>query len=133
MEHEQELRRSLDYIEENLSGKLRLEDISRIACLSKYHYHRLFRKLNGEPLMKYITRRRMARAASELVRTDARILDIAVKYQFSSQEAFTRAFKSLYGLSPGEYRKQQTIDSAAKTRTTGSISGSGSDTCLMAA
>lgn len=108
MEHEQEIRRSLDYIERNLSSRLRLEELSKIACLSKYHYHRLFQKMNGESVMRYITRRRMARAASELVRTDARILDIAVTYQFSSQEAFSRAFKNVYGLTPGEYRRQFT-------------------------
>lgn len=106
MEYEQKMRESLDYIEKNLSNKIQLEDLSRIAYLSKYHYHRLFHKAVGESVKKYITKRRMACAASELVRTEARILDIAVKYQFGSQEAFTRAFKSIYGISPGEYRKQ---------------------------
>lgn len=112
MNYEQKMRESLDYIENNLSNKIRLEDLSRIAFLSKYHYHRLFHKTVGEPVSKFITKRRMASAATELVRTEARILDIALKYQFSSQEAFTRAFKGVYGISPGEYRKQVTTNAA---------------------
>ena len=55
----------------------------------------------------------MADAASALVRTDARILDIALDCQFSSQEAFTRAFRRYYGMTPGEYRRQNTIGTSS--------------------
>jgi AraC-like DNA-binding protein len=109
MEYEQKIRDSLDYIENNLNQKIQLEDLSKIAFLSKYHYHRLFHKAVGEPVKKYIRKRRMARAAAELIQTDARILDIAIKFQFGSQEAFTRAFKGIYRISPGAYRKQLNI------------------------
>lgn len=106
MNHEHNVRKTLDYIENNLKNRIQLEDLSREAYLSKYHYHRLFHKFLGESVNKYISKRRMARAASELEQTNTRIIDIAFKYQYSSQASFTRAFQSHYGLAPGEYRKQ---------------------------
>ncbi|UOO38294.1 helix-turn-helix transcriptional regulator [Oscillospiraceae bacterium CM] len=105
MDYEHELRASLDYIEDNLESPIGLEDLSHIAYLSKYHYHRLFHRIIGEPVQKYISRRRMETAASALSGSDERIIDIALKYQFGSQEAFSRAFKRHYGVSPGYYRK----------------------------
>jgi AraC-like DNA-binding protein len=105
MENEQKIRESLDYIEQNLAGELKLEDLAGTVYLSKYHYHRLFHRLTGESVKQYINKRRMAEAASDLMQTDIRILDIAIKYQYGSQEAFTRAFKRLYGMPPAEYRR----------------------------
>jgi AraC-like DNA-binding protein len=105
MENEQKIRESLDYIEQNLVGEIRLEDLAGTVYLSKYHYHRLFHRLTGESVKHYINKRRMAGAAADLIQTDSRILDIAVKYQYGSQEAFTRAFKRLYNMPPAEYRK----------------------------
>ncbi|ACL18593.1 helix-turn-helix transcriptional regulator [Desulfitobacterium hafniense] len=96
---------SLDYIEENLDDRIDLEDLAQKAYLSKYYYHRLFHKVTGESVTRYITRRRMAKAAEELVETEQPIIDIALKYQYASQESFTRAFMRIYGLAPGKYRK----------------------------
>lgn len=108
MDHEQKIYEALEYIEMNLTQKIRLEDLAKNAYLSKYHYHRLFHKIVGESVTKYISKRIMARAASELIETDKHIIDIAFKYQFSSHEAFSRAFKKVYGTAPGEYRRQYT-------------------------
>lgn len=96
---------SLDYIEENLDDRIDLEDLARKAYLSKYYYHRLFRRVTGESVTRYITRRRMEKAAGELAGTEQPIIDIALKYQYASQESFTRAFMRIYGLAPGKYRK----------------------------
>lgn len=98
--------KSLEYIEKNLDSKISLDDLAKDAYLSKYHYHRLFHKTAGEPVSRYIARRRMAKAASELAETDGRIVDIALKYQYNSQESFSRAFKKVYGMAPGEYRRK---------------------------
>ncbi|SHI20883.1 transcriptional regulator, AraC family [Sporobacter termitidis DSM 10068] len=108
MEHKEDIRRLLDYIERHLSRKLELEELAGIAFLSKYHFHRLFRQETGESVTSYIRRRRMARAAAELATTGDRILDIALRYQYGSHEAFTRAFKRIYSLTPEEYRRQHT-------------------------
>lgn len=98
--------KALEYIEKNLDSKISLDDLAKNAYLSKYHYHRLFHKAAGESVSRYIVRRRMAKAASELAETDGRIIDIALKYQYSSQESFSRAFKKVYGITPGEYRRK---------------------------
>ena len=128
MAYEKKMRDSLDYIEKNLQSSIQLEDLSRIVYLSKFHYHRLFHGLTGETVKRYISKRRMAAAAQELVLTTNRILDIALDYQFGSQEAFTRAFKRIYGLTPGEYRRQYTISSPRDIGPSG-----GSRTTCMAA
>ncbi|SHN51929.1 helix-turn-helix transcriptional regulator [Desulfitobacterium chlororespirans] len=105
MDYRSKVYDSLDYIEENLDDRIDLEDLARKAYLSKYYYHRLFHKVTGESVTRYITRRRMEKAAEELVGTEQPIIDIALKYQYASQESFTRAFMRIYGLAPGKYRK----------------------------
>ncbi len=105
MEYHRKVSDSLEYIEKNLDAVIRLEDLARNAHLSKYHYHRLFHKMTGESVTKYITRLRMKNAGEDLIRTDQSIIDIALKYQYSSQEAFSRAFARIYGVTPGKYRK----------------------------
>ena len=105
MAYPTEIPRLLDYIEAHLSQKIGLQELADIAYLSKYHFHRIFRRETGESVTRYITGRRMARAAAELAMTDNRILDIALEYQYGSHEAFTRAFKRFYGISPETYRK----------------------------
>ena len=105
MDYRSEVLDSLTYIEENLENAISLDELAQTVHLSKYHYHRLFHKIAGESVSKYINRRRMEKAAEELVRTDEPIINIALKYQYSSQEAFSRAFQQIYGITPGKYRK----------------------------
>lgn len=105
MDYRSEVLDSLTYIEENLENAISLDELAQTVHLSKYHYHRLFHKIAGESVSKYINRRRMEKAAEELVKTDEPIINIALKYQYSSQEAFSRAFQQIYGITPGKYRK----------------------------
>jgi AraC-like DNA-binding protein len=105
MDHGLRVQDSLEYIEKNLSDKISLDDLAKSACLSKYHYHRLFHKAVGESVNKYISKKRMENAARELAQTDQPIIEIALKYQYGSQESFSRAFKRVYDLTPGKYRK----------------------------
>jgi AraC-like DNA-binding protein len=95
----------MEYIEENLNKKIELKDLADKVFLSKYHFHRVFHAIAGEPVAEYIRKRRLMEAANELLNTDDKIVDIALKYQFSSQEVFTKAFKKLYGIPPREFRR----------------------------
>ena len=104
MVHTKEIQAALAFIEGNLCEDLSLESVAKSVGLSKFYFHRTFQKETGVPLYAYIKRRRLAGAAALLLTTGMPILDIAVAFQFESQEAFTRAFKSSYQVPPGRYR-----------------------------
>ena len=95
---------ALQYIEENLTNEIDFKEVARLALCSEYHFKRMFSFLAGVTLSEYIRRRRLTLAAFELTDTQARIIDIAVKYGYSSADAFTRAFQSLHGITPSEAR-----------------------------
>jgi AraC-like DNA-binding protein len=103
------IQESIDYIELCLKEDINLEKLAQKAFLSKYHYHRLFHSIVGEPVMEYVRKRRLSEAANELKNTNEKLIDIAIKYQFSSEEAFIRSFKNVFGISPGQYRKDKKI------------------------
>lgn len=84
---------------------LTLQRLSRDMGYSAYHATRKFREIAGMPLRDYLRRRRLAFALKEVRDSHRTLLDIAVDYGFSSHEAFTRAFKALYGVTPGVYRR----------------------------
>lgn len=105
MEYTKEIKKAMNYIENNLKKEIRTEDIADSAGFSKYHFQRVFKRETGLNLYAYIQKRRLAEASSLFRNTNVRILDIAVYLCFESQEAFTRAFKKVYGLPPGQYRK----------------------------
>lgn len=103
--HEIIIKKVILYMEENLHEPLNLEKIAAQSNFSKYHFHRIFQSSIGMTVTEYIRLRRLANASSALLYTNERILDIALYYRFESQESFTRAFKEIYKLPPGKYRK----------------------------
>lgn len=105
MNYDVYIKKSIEYIEHNLNKKIDLKDLADNVFLSKYHFHRIFHSIVGEPVAKYIRKRRLMEAANDLINTDDKIIDIAFKYQFSSQEVFTKDFKKLYGVPPREFRR----------------------------
>lgn len=104
MDHLGQIQRAVDYIEENLNGDLDVDSIAKVAGFSKWHFQTVFSAAVGDSLKEYIRSRRLTNAMLELA-TDKRILDIALDAGFESQEAFTRAYKSMYEMTPGESRK----------------------------
>lgn len=99
------IKQTIMYIEEHLHESLTLEDIARQSNFSKFHFHRIFQSSAGMTITEYIRMRRLANASVALLYSNERILDIALYYQFESQESFTRAFKKIYKLPPGQYRR----------------------------
>lgn len=93
---------ALNYIEENLTHDIDPKEAARIALCSEYHFKRMFSFLAGIPPSEYIRRRRLTLAAFELNNSDIKIIDIAIKYGYSSPDSFTRAFQSLHGVTPSE-------------------------------
>jgi len=91
---------AIQYIETNLTNEIDLKEAARRACCSEYHFKRMFSSLAGISLTDYIRRRRLTLAAFELINTDKRVIDIALKYGYSSADAFSRAFQQLHGIIP---------------------------------
>lgn len=104
-DHEKAIQSSLTFIEKHLTDKLQLHLIAEHTGYSRFHFQRIFRKIIGKSVAEYIRERRLTQSARKLVTTDYRIIDIAITYRFNSQESFTRAFKKVYDITPGDYRK----------------------------
>lgn len=99
------IQNSIDYIEDNLKIDIKMEHIASKANFSMYYFFRLFNDMVGESVKEYIRKRRLSQAAIDIIKTDKRIIDIALDYGFESQESFTRAFQKLHGITPGKCRK----------------------------
>ncbi|MBV1883124.1 MAG: AraC family transcriptional regulator [Pseudomonadales bacterium] len=97
--------KSIDYIERNLYESISIHDVASASHYSAYHFSRMFRAITGETIKEYIRKRRLTMAAKRLLEEPIGLLDLAVACQFGSQEAFTRAFKQLFKVTPGQYRK----------------------------
>ncbi len=98
------IQRALEMIERSLDQEIDYAELAREACCSEYNFMRVFSVLSGYTLADYIRLRRLTAAGQELVSTDARILDVAVRYGYDSQESFSRAFQKFHGLSPAQAR-----------------------------
>lgn len=84
---------------------LTLDILSRKLGYSEFHISRKFKEISGMQFKDYLRLRRLAFALKEVRDENRSFLDIALDYGFSSHEAFTRAFKAAYSVTPGEYRK----------------------------
>ena len=100
---------AIDYIENNLAGEISYEEAAKIACCSTYYFQRMFSYVAGISLSEYIRRRRMTQAAFELQATDIKVLDIALKYGYTSPTSFNRAFQSIHGISPASARSHGSV------------------------
>lgn len=97
---------ALEYIETHLTMDLKTEDIANHLYCSKSTVEKLFRYVTNMSIKDYCIRRRMTCAAKD-IRNDSKvsILELALKYGYGSNEAFSRAFKSVWHTSPSEYCK----------------------------
>lgn len=87
-------------IEDNLDKEISYDEAARIACCSPYYFQRVFSYVSGVSLAEYIRRRKMTQAAFELQRADSRVIDVALKYGYSSPTSFNRAFQNVHGITP---------------------------------
>jgi AraC family transcriptional regulator len=106
-DYQQRLLRVLVYIQKNLDRDPTLAELAEVAHFSPYHFHRIFRGMVGESVRAYMRRLRLERAAGRLIMGDDPIIRIALDAGYESHAAFTRAFSTMTGLSPTEYRKQR--------------------------
>jgi AraC-like DNA-binding protein len=92
-------------IKRNADEALTLQSLSRKLGYSEFHTTRRFKELSGMRFRDYLRLRKLAFALIEVRDTKSSFLDIAVKHGFGSHEAFTRAFKTAYGTTPRDYRR----------------------------
>lgn len=97
------MRRVVDYIQANLEGDIRLEELANIACLSRFHFVRAFKAATGTSPYRYVADLRIERAKTLLRLGQLSLVEIAVELNFSSQATFTRAFRKATGHTPGQY------------------------------
>lgn len=96
---------AIDYIEENIKGTLELEEIAKVALLSKHYFQRVFHVVIGMTVTDYIRNRKLSLAAEELLTTHKTVTEVALDYGYESTDAFTKAFKRLHGVTPSGIRK----------------------------
>jgi AraC family transcriptional regulator len=104
MEWIERLNSAINYIEEHLTDEIDYDEISRIAVCSSYHFQRMFTYMADVPLSEYIRRRKMSKAAVDLQDENNKVIDIALKYGYTSPTAFNRAFQRIHGIAPSEVR-----------------------------
>jgi AraC family transcriptional regulator len=92
------------YIHDNYNEPISVTDISAQANLSPSYFATMFRVFTGFTVKNYFNRYRLHRAATELVTSSKRIIEIAFDVGFLSQEAFTRSFAKIYGITPAQFR-----------------------------
>ena len=109
MEWLKNLSNAIDYIESNLDGEISYEKAAKIACCSTYYFQRMFTYVAGISLSEYIRHRRMTQAAFDLQTTELKVLDVALKYGYTSPTSFNRAFQSVHGISPISVKTQGSV------------------------
>ena len=97
MNYPELMQKSIDFIEQNLTSDICVEDAAREAACSLYHYHRVFTALVGITPGEYIRKRRFSCAVHDILFTGDRVLDIAAKYGYESPESFTVHSEKLMG------------------------------------
>ena len=98
------MQKAIDYIEDNLTESIDYEKIAAQSFSSSYHFQRVFSILCGFTLGEYIRNRRLSLAGTELAASDAKIMDIALKYGYESPDSFAKAFQKFHGVLPSQAR-----------------------------
>lgn len=99
---------TIEFIEDSLGEPISLEDAARVSGFSKFHFVRVFQALTDETPFDYIRKRRLTVASLELLNSTATIGSIAQSVGYYSHEAFSRAFKEVFGITPKTYRDRGT-------------------------
>jgi AraC family transcriptional regulator len=105
--------KALWYIESHFAEAVTLDDIAAVSGVSRYHLSRAFGEATGHSLMRYVRGRRLTEAARSLAAGASDILSVAVEAGYGSHEAFTRAFRDQFGLTPEVLRAQRRLDNLA--------------------
>jgi AraC family transcriptional regulator len=102
--------KALWFIESYFARELTLDDIASCGCVSRYHLSRAFESATGQSVMRYVRARRLTEAARRLANGAPDILAVAIEAGYGSHEAFTRAFRDQFGLTPEALRTRSHLE-----------------------
>src|SRR3954447_18027662 len=102
--------KALWYIESHLAQPLTLDEVAAIAGVSRFHLVRAFAAATGFSVMRYVRARRLSEAARALANGAPNILSVALDADYGSHEAFTRAFRDRFGVTPEAVRGSAHLD-----------------------
>jgi len=94
------------FIYDHLDDDIDLNKLAEIACLSPYHWHRIYHAMYGETIAATVKRLRLHRAAGYLAQTTMPIAEVAKRSGYKSLQSFTRVFAAVYRMPPAQYRKR---------------------------
>lgn len=115
--------RAIEYIENNLTNDITIEDIAKHLYISSFYFQKGFSIVCGYGVGEYIRNRRLSVAAYELLHTDNKIIDIAIKYGYNSPDSFTKAFTRFHGSTPTEVRRGGKIKEFAPLKVNLTLNG----------
>ncbi|MCZ4273543.1 AraC family transcriptional regulator [Maritalea porphyrae] len=105
IKYQDRLDRVINYIYDHLDEDIDLNRLAEIACLSPYHWHRVYRGMKGESIVATVKRLRLHRAATQLANTKLPLERVISRSGYSSASAFSRAFSDRYGMPPAKFRE----------------------------
>ncbi|MCR4621731.1 MAG: AraC family transcriptional regulator [Clostridiales bacterium] len=109
MEWSSSIRGAIEYMENHLTDAISVKDVADKVYLSPFFLQRGFSLMTGFGIGEYIRNRRLYQAALDIRDTDAKILDIALKYGYETPESFTKAFTRFHGVTPSQAREGSPI------------------------
>lgn len=127
--YEERINKVITYLCQNIGTQFTLDELSSIACFSKFHFLRIFKAFTGETVGEFSSRIRIEKAAFFLIyNLSTPITEIALDCGFSSSQNFAKAFKLYYSLSPSEFRKKnQSVPLCSESNPGNIISNTGKD------
>ncbi|MDE6714689.1 MAG: AraC family transcriptional regulator [Lachnospiraceae bacterium] len=96
---------AVEYIERNITGDLTVSRIAKEVNISAFYFQRGFSMLCGYTVGEYIRMRRLSIAGEELLSSDEKVIDLAIKYGYDSPDSFTKAFTRFHGITPTDVRR----------------------------
>lgn len=114
---------ALQYIEEHITEKISVKDIAGYVAISPFYFQKVFSMLCGLTIGEYIRKRRLSLAGDDLILSDMKIIDVALKYGYDSPDSFTKAFIRFHGVTPTAVKKGAMIKTFAPLKINMTLKG----------